>query len=66
MSRRSSGTLPRRDPPEADRTDHDHWSNRTILPIPYSDGMIGDVVTADQVRQVREGGYQPLTERTTA
>lgn len=33
-----------------------NWSNGDVLPIPYTNGMIGYVVTADQVRQ---GGYEP-------
>lgn len=33
-----------------------NWSNGGVLPIPYTNGMIGYVVTADQVRQ---GGYEP-------
>jgi hypothetical protein len=33
-----------------------HWSNGKVLPIPYTNGMIGYVVTAEQVRQ---GGYEP-------
>ncbi|MFC7620582.1 neutral/alkaline non-lysosomal ceramidase N-terminal domain-containing protein [Microlunatus sp. GCM10028923] len=33
-----------------------NWSNGGVLPIPYTNGMIGYVVTADQVR---EGGYEP-------
>ncbi len=32
------------------------WSNSRVLPIPYTNGMIGYVVTAEQVRQ---GGYEP-------
>lgn len=33
-----------------------NWSNGKVLPIPYTNGMIGYVVTAEQVRQ---GGYEP-------
>lgn len=33
-----------------------NWSNGRVLPIPYTNGMIGYVVTAEQVRQ---GGYEP-------